>query len=139
MAVNAQTLGAGTLTIGASTDIIQLASQVTEVELAPEVDRGDPIRVLSGESVNGDRTENWTLSVTFLTDLGETTSVWEYLFENRSSVMPFTFTPNNSKGKQINGSLTVEAASLGGEAGATSTSEVEFSLVGEPTISAITP
>jgi len=139
MAVNAQSLGAGVLTIGASTDIIQLASQVTEVELAPEVDRGDPIRVLSGESVNGDRTENWALSVTFLTDLGETTSVWEYLFENRGTIQPFTFVPNSSKGKQINGSLNVEAASLGGEAGATSTSEVEFSLVGEPTISAIAP
>ena len=61
MAVETITVGAGQLTIGAEDALTNFSSQTTSVKLVPDVDQDDPIKVLSGESVAGDRTESFTL------------------------------------------------------------------------------
>lgn len=132
MAVNTYTVGAGSLTIGATTELTNFSGQTTAVRLVPSVDQGDAIRTLSGESVAGDRTESWTLEGTLLQDLGATTSTTEWLFDHRGETHVFEFTPSTAKGKTITGSLVVEAIEIGGDAGTKPTSDFTFTVVGEP-------
>lgn len=134
MAVNVLNIGAGELTIGASTDLTIFSGQVTACRLVPSVDQGDTITVLSGEKVAGDRTESFTLEGTLLQDLGATESTTEWLFENRGETHVFEFTPNTAKGKTITGSLVVEAIEIGGDVSTKATSDFTFIVVGDPAI-----
>ena len=138
MAVNTLTMGPGTLTISADTNLTQFASQVTECVLKPKVDNDDPIPVLSGEEAPGDRSESWTLEGSLLQDLGATTSVVEWLFTHRGELHPFTFVPRTGAGvKQIVGTLQVEAVDIGGAARTKPSSDFEFVVIGAPTISTV--
>ena len=138
MAVNTLTMGPGTLTIGADANLTQFASQVTECVLKPKVDNDDPIPVLSGEEAPGDRSESWTLEGSLLQDLGATGSVVEWLFTHRGELHPFTFVPRTGTGvKQIVGTLQVEAVDIGGAARTKPSSDFEFVVIGEPTISTV--
>lgn len=134
MAVNTVTIGAGQLTIGAVADLINFSSQTTSVKLVPSVDQDDAIRVLSGESVAGDRTESFTLEGTILQDLGAESSTTEWLFEHRGETHVFEFVPNTAKGVKVTGSLVAEAVEIGGDAGTKPTSDFEFVVVGDPLI-----
>lgn len=137
MAVKTVTVGPGVFTIGADTDLTNLSSQATGVKLVPSVDVDDPIRVLSGETVQGDRSETWTIEGTLLQDLGATGSTTEYLFNNAGEEKPFIFTPANASGKQITGTLVVEAIEIGGEVGTNAMSDFEFAVIGRPVIGSV--
>lgn len=141
MTVETMTMGPGTLTVGDVGDITSLSSQVTSVTLSPNVDVGDPINVLSGESAPGDRDETWTLTGTLVQDLGAgvagADSVVEFLFNNAGTLLPFVFVPSTAKGRQISGNLTVEAVDIGGDAKTKPTSDFEWQVSGRPTLGAI--
>lgn len=137
MAVNTITVGAGSLTIGASTDLTNFSGQVTACRLVPSVDQGDNIAVLSGESVAGDRTESFTLEGTLLQDFGATGSTTEWLYTNRGETHVFEFIPSTAKGRKITGSLIVEAIEVGGDVSTKPTSDFTFTLVGAPTFAAV--
>jgi hypothetical protein len=139
MAVNTITVGAGKLTIGASTALQNFSSQVTACRLVPSVDQGDNIAVLSGESVAGDRTESFTLEGTILQDFGTSAGLTEWLFTNRGTTHVFEFVPNTAKAKAVKGSLVVEAVEIGGDVSTKPTSDFSFVVVGSPTIAAATP
>lgn len=137
MPVTTLTMGPGVLTIGDVGTLKAFQSQVTNVRLTPSVDRGDPLNVLSGESVPGDRDESWTLAGTLVQDFGDDVGVWQFCFDNRGDQLPFVFVPNNVDARQATGTLTVEAVELGGDAKAKPTSDFEFQLVGDPLIAAV--
>lgn len=139
MAVDPITVGPGTLTIGATLDLVSFSSKVTSCRVVPNVNTGDPINVLSGEQVAGDRDESFTLAGTFVQDFGITDSTTEWLFENRGSELPFVFVPNTARGRQVSGTLTVEAIEIGGDVKTKPTSDFEFTLSGPPVIGAIVP
>lgn len=132
MTVNTITIGAGSLTIGATTDLTNFSGQVTAARLVPSVDQGDAINVLSGETVSGDRSESFTLEGTLLQDFGATGSTTEWLFTNRGETHVFTYIPNTAKGRKITGSLVVEAIEIGGDVNSKPTSDFSFVLVGAP-------
>ena len=134
MAVNTITIGAGTLTIGATGSLITMQSQVTACRLVPSVDRGDNVNVLSGEEVSGDRSESWNLAGTILQDIGAAESVVEWLFDHRGETHPFEFVPSTAKGRKFSGELNVEAVEMGGDVKTKPTSDFEFALVGFPTM-----
>lgn len=140
MTVNTLTMGPGTLTIGDLGSEKAFSSQVTNVRLVPSVDNGDPINVLSGESVPGDRDETWTLAGTLVQDLGAgvagADSLVEWLFNQRGTTLPFVFVPNTSRGRQFSGDLTVEAVEVGGDAKTKPTSDFEFVISGDPVLEA---
>lgn len=136
MATNAIAVGPGTFTIGAELLLTNFAGQVTSLKVVPSVDYDDDINVLDGGTVTGDRKESWTVSGTLLQDFGSTDSKTEFLFEHRGEAMPFVFTPNSSMGKEIRGSLVVEAIEIGGDVKTKPTSDFEFKMVGAPVISA---
>ena len=127
----------GVLTIGPEGAVSNLASQVINVQLVPEVKTGDPVEVLSGEFAQGDREEKFTLEGEFLQDFGASLeSVSEWLLTNRGKDYPFEFRPGTDSNKKITGTLTVEATAIGGDVGKNNTAKFEFSLVGPPNIGA---
>lgn len=140
MTVNTLTMGPGTLTIGDVGSVKSFSSQVTNVRLTPSVDVGDPLNVLSGESVPGDRDETWVLAGTLVQDLGAgvagADSLVEWLFTNAGNLEPFTFVPSTAKGRQFSGELTVEAVEVGGDVKTKPTSDFEFAVNGRPTLEA---
>lgn len=130
MTVKYITVGPGTLTIGETADLTDFSSQATSVKLTPSVDNGDPINVLSGESVPGDRSESFTLDGTFLQDVqaaGAGSTDW--LFEHRGQTHPFVFVPATAAGRQITGDLVVEAIDIGGDAKTKATSDFSFIVI----------
>ncbi|WP_431229328.1 hypothetical protein [Paenarthrobacter nicotinovorans] len=137
MAVNTITVGAGSLTIGATTALVNFSGQVTSCRLVPSVDQGDNIQVLSGESVAGDRTESFTLEGTLLQDFGTANGTTEKLFTMRGQTHVFEFIPNTAKGKKITGSLVAEAIEIGGDVSTKPTSDFSFVVVGTPVIAAV--
>ncbi len=121
-------LGPGLLTIdpgGAGEKA--LAEQVTNVKLVPKVKTGDPVPVLSGTILAGDREESFTLKGKMLPDFGEVDSVLEWLFTNRGKTMSFEFQPATSLARQTVGTLVVEATEIGGDVG--KADEVDFEFV----------
>lgn len=134
MAVKVLTVGPGVLTIGATNALMNFESQTTSCKLVPSTDSDDPINVLSGEQVAGDRTESFTLEGSFLQDFGATGSTTEWLFTHRGETHPFSFTPSTAAGKKITGSLVVEAIEIGGDARTKPTSDFEFQVIGAPVI-----
>lgn len=137
MAVKVLTVGPGVLTIGDSGSLTNFESQVTSCRLVPSVDNDDPINVLSGEQVAGDRTESFTLEGSILQDFGDVESTTEWLFTHRGETHPFKFIPATAKGKQVTGNLQVEAVEIGGDARSKPTSDFEFAVIGEPVIGTI--
>jgi hypothetical protein len=138
MTIQYITVGPGLLTIGDATDLTDFSSQTTSVKLTPAVDNGDPINVLSGEQVAGDRTESFTLDGTFLQELGAD-STTEWLYEHRGEQHSFVFTPSTTAGRSITGQLIVEAIDIGGDVKTKPTSDFSFVVVGAPVIGAVTP
>lgn len=134
MPVNTITVGPGVLTIGSDTALQNFSGQITSAKVTPNVDKGDPINVLSGETVAGDRTETFTLNGTMLQDFGAAASKTEWLFAQRGVTHPFVYTPSSAAGKSISGSLVVEAIEIGGDVTTKPTSDFEFELVGPPVI-----
>lgn len=137
MAVSTLTVGAGSLTIGATTDLTNFSGQVTSAKLVPSVDQGDSIKVLSGEEVAGDRSESFTLDGTLLQDFGAAGSTTEWLFDHRGETHVFEYVPSTASGRKITGSLIVESIEVGGETGTKPTSDFSFALVGAPVFAAV--
>jgi len=142
MAVDFYTVSPGTLTIGTDADLTDFSAQVTSCKLTPAVNNGDPINVLSGEQVAGDRTESFTLDGTFLQDFGSSSgggsaSKTEWLFTHRGETKDFVFVPSTTRGRAITGQLVVEAIDVGGDVKTKPTSDFSFVIVGEPAMGAI--
>ena len=132
-------MGAGTLTVGESGTLTDLAIQTKSVKLTPDVDAGKPIHVLSGDTAPGDRTEEWKLEGTFQQDFGFKDSVIEFCFTNRGKTLPFEFVPNNTGNRKVTGKLTIEPVEIGGDVKTKPESDFEFTLSGEPKMVAHTP
>ena len=137
MTIRKTKTGPGKLVIGETADLTTFDSQVLSVTLEPDVSTGDSKTVLSGEVAPGDRTEEWKLTGTLLSDFGSEDSLVEYCFTKRGTVQPFKFTPATSSGKEFSGQLTIEAVAVGGDVGETPEPDFEFALVGAPTLAAI--
>ena len=134
MSVNTMTMGPGTLTIGDTGSPTEFAAQLTNVRVTPSVNTGDPINVLSGDQVAGDRTESYALAGTLVQDLGAATGLSEFTWTNKGTTMPFVFVPNTAAGKQISGDVTVEATEIGGDVKTKPTVDFEWQIVGVPAI-----
>ena len=64
-------LGPGRLTLDPQGSLTQeMSHQVRSVELVPSVKTSDPVKVLDGQVVAGQRTETWALKGKILPDFG---------------------------------------------------------------------
>lgn len=129
MPVRQTKLGPGKLTITGAGDpglTHDLSSQVRKCQLVPSVKQDDPLTVLSGETVAGDRSESWALEGAILDDFGTAGSTVEWCFTNRGQTLDFVFVPATANSKQVTGRAVVEATSIGGDVG--KTNELDFSF-----------
>lgn len=139
MPVKTPTVGPGSLTIGAAAGLTNFSSQMRAAKLVPNVTKGDPIDVLSGEQAPGDRTEENTLVCTLQSDFGYTGSNVEWLWEHRGEQHPFEYVPNSTLERKISGVITVEPIEIGGDVKSKPSAEVTFDLIGDPEFSDIAP
>ncbi|MDO5618022.1 hypothetical protein [Kocuria sp.] len=133
MAGTTNKLGPGILEIGATGTLQQFAGRTTKVELTPEIDEGDALPYLDGTEEQ-DETEKWTLSGEFVQSFATgDLSVW--CNTNKGKQLPFTFVPSQAGKVQAKGTLTVRPVKIGGDVKTKASTEFEFPLVGNPTIS----
>lgn len=129
----ASKLGPGILTFGETGSLKEFAISCSEVSLEPEFDKDDDVPVLSGDEIEGDEKETWTLKLTKFQDYSED-SLDLWLFENSGSVVPFNFVPDKEGKLQAKGKVKVRAGRIGGEVKKKNTSEVEFPVIGRPAL-----
>jgi hypothetical protein len=132
MTVNVSTVGPGLLTIGSPGALTNFSSQLRGARIVPNVTKGDPIDVLSGEQVAGDRSESAQLVVRLQSDFGHDDSRAEWLWAHRGETHPFAFVPNNALGRRISGQIVVEPVEIGGDVKTKPDHEVTFDCVGMP-------
>lgn len=129
----ANALGPGTLTLGASGTLKEFAAHTTATALEPSYSDGDAIDMLDGSVEKEQDEETWTLTATIRQEL-TVDAIEDWCLENAGEEIPFTFKPNNSVTKTYSGTVRVRAVTIGGDVKAKNTSDLEFPLLGRPTI-----
>lgn len=120
MPIKTTKLGPGTLTLGAAAQEVNAQLTSCTVNPSESVSGGsDAVKVLSGEELaatDGTPSYAFTLSGTFLQDLGDVASVVDWSWTNMGTDQPFTFTPNTAAGTTVSGTLVPVPLSIGGDA-----------------------
>ena len=136
MPINSTKLGPGSLTLGVGA--MEVNAQLTAAQVTPAeaVEETDPIRVLSGELLDGSSTQTYsfTLGGKFLQDLGAVASVVDWSWTNMGTEQPFVFVPNTAAGREVSGVLIPVPLVIGGEdpEGAPLQSDFTWRIVGTP-------
>lgn len=135
--VNVEKVGPGTLTIGEIGTEQDISCRVSSILLEPEKDQDDAIPVLCGDNVPGAIRYTWQMTATILQDWSpEGINKWS--LTNAGVELPYTFVPK-TLGPTITGTLVVDPLAIGGTVGSKPTSEVEWTLVGQPVWADPTP
>ena len=130
-------LGPGTIAIGEVGTEVDFSCQVTAAHVDWEVDEGDDVVVLCGETVPGARTYSSSFAGTLLQDLGDAAGIVAYSWAHKGETVPFRFEPSTEAGVEVSGSLILDPLTVGGdEAGQNMTSDFDWSIVGEPILGA---
>lgn len=141
MPVNSYTVGGpvggagGVLTFGSVGTSLDQSTQVKSCKVTPSVKKEDATRVLSGDTLAGDRTVTWTLAAKLVQDLTDDGNI-EWTWDHSGEDVPFTYTPSSAAGKSISGIVTIDPIEVGGDVGAKPDSDIEWTVVGDPTIAA---
>lgn len=110
-------LGPGSLTLG--TGALEVNAQLTACQVNPteNVEETETIRVLSGETVDGTETATYafTLSGSFLQDLGDVASVVAWSWTNMGTEQSFVFVPNTAAAQEVTGTLVPVPLTIGGD------------------------
>lgn len=133
MAVKAHRLGPGSLKFGETGTAQEFASALTNARLSPSLEEEDNIDVLSGETLDGDDTLEYTLSGTLLQSYDKAGLVhWSHV--NRLLVLDFEFIPNTAESDYgWRGKAKIVPLEVGGDVKTRNTSDFEFKVIGEPT------
>ncbi len=132
MPAKAHTFGPGSFKLGKSGSQREIAQQMTKLTLEPKSDFEDDVPVLSGETVPGDASTDWTVKGTANQDFDKA-SFELFCYVNRLTDMPFLFTPKNTSAVSWSGVCTVVPLTVGGDVKKKNTSDFEFRVIGEPT------
>lgn len=128
-------LGPGLLTVGSAPN--DFSCQVTAARVEWNVDEGDDVVVLCGDTVPGARTYSASLTATILSDLAKTPGpgIVEHSWTAKGTQEPFVFTPNTAAAKSVTGTVILDPISVGGdESGQNMSSDFEWAIVGTPVI-----
>lgn len=133
MAISHYTVGPGKLTFSSPAGSFE--SQVTSARVNVSSKRSDDLKVLSGESIQGESDYNFTLEGSCLQDLKKS-GFTEYTWNNMGKTATFTYTPNNKLGAKVEGEVVIDPISVGGNVGERATSDFAFPCVGRPKFTA---
>ncbi|MFW9180588.1 hypothetical protein ACOI9H_01690 [Corynebacterium striatum] len=132
MAIASYTVGPGTLTFTLGTPTQDISAQVTKAEIKPQVEKGDNLKVLSGESLAGDRSYSATLDVTLIQDLAKS-KIIDWSWSNAGKTATFTYKPSTAAGATITGPVVIDPIQIGGEVGSRATSDFSWDCPSLPT------
>lgn len=133
MPAKAHALGPGQLTFGATETLKDFSCQVTNAKIATDADSDDDIPVLCGDVVSGATTNTFSIEASFLQDYDAQGCIaWSW--ENMNAEVPFTFIPNTAHAMQVDGIVKVLPMELGGDVKKKNASEIEWPIVGTPTM-----
>lgn len=138
MAIKSYIVGPGSLVFGAPGSPEEMAAQITSCTATPSADVGDPVDVLSGEQLPGERTTTWVLEGNFLQDISET-GITTYTLENDGVQLPFIYIPNDVEARSLSGNIVIAATAIGGDVKARANADFEFSVVGTPALGDVAP
>lgn len=130
MAISHYTVGPGKLSFTSPSGSFE--SQITAARVTVNTNRGESLKVLSGEEIPGDSRYDFTLEASCLQDL-KTSGIVDFSWKNMGKTVSFTYTPNNSLSATVTGQCLVDPISIGGNVGDRATSDFAWPCVGKPT------
>lgn len=133
-------LGPGKLTIGATGSEIDVACMVNNIAVEPSKNATDATTKLCGLVRPGTVTYTFQLTGNIDVDAGNAAGLFALSWSEKGSVQPFSFTPSDALGTEVEGTLVLDPLRLGAdEYGADLTSDIAFDIVGDPVITFATP
>lgn len=124
----------GTLTVGAVGSPIDVTAQVTKAAVDFSEEVADSKRTLSGEELSGAAKYPAKLSGTVIQDLS-TAGIVEWTWAQRGKIHPFQFTPAETTGRVVTGSVRIVPLKVGGEVGENGPeSDFEWVCIGDPVL-----
>lgn len=140
MPINSYKMGPGTLELGAVP--LDVSCQVTSLTVEPteEVEEGESIDVLCGETLEDDDevTYSYRLTGTLLQDLAAA-GVVDWSWVNKGTEQDFTFIPNDVAARRVVGTVRPVPMSIGGDVKTRPTSDIDWAIIGEPVFEAVAP
>lgn len=124
-------LGPGTLVLGSVGTQLDLSCQVTEIKITAEGDSEDPEYTLCGDTVTGERTYSWTMSITAFQDIEED-GVIDFTWKHAGTEVPFKFVPDAGGTATVTGRVVIDPVELGGTVKQKNKSEAEWPITGAP-------
>lgn len=134
-------LGPGTLKIGATGTEIDVSCQLNGGRITTNVDTGDPITTLCGETEPGAMTFDFEFTGNLNVDVkAGAASLFDLSWTARGTEQSFTFTPNTVAGVTATGKLIITPLDLGADAyGDPLASDFTWPISGTPTFTYGTP
>jgi hypothetical protein len=135
MAVTESKLKTGKLLLGTAPGV-EYACQQTNVRVVPtHNEEGDQVETLCGDLLTPSTTTSWSLQGTAIQDWDATSGIsfTKYSWQNNGLTVPFTWQPNAGT-TSITGTVTVRALELGGDVNTRITSDFDWPIAGQPTV-----
>ena len=112
----------------------EFACQATNVTITPAFsDEGDLVETLCGDTVLPTTKTDWSLTGTSIQDFDAVDSFIKYTWDNNLVEVPFLWQPNTGT-TVFHGMVQVRALVVGGDVNTRITSDFEWPIVGQPTV-----
>lgn len=132
MTIKSYKVDEGVLTFGVGTPMVATA-QVTSAAVDFDEEVEDSIFTLSGEELDGVASYPAKLSGTFVQDITEGGLI-EWSWENKGTVVAFTYVPSSAAGRSITGDVRVRPLKAGGDVRTKPTADFEWVCIGDPVL-----
>jgi hypothetical protein len=127
-------LGPGTLTLGATGDLIDVSCLVNGAVIAASKDKDDDTQKLCGTWRSGNIKYTYEMSGNFDVDVASDAGLFALSQDSAGQEIPYTFTPSTAAGTSAAGTLIIDPLDFGAdEFGSNLTSDFTFSLTDKPT------
>lgn len=120
----------GVLTI----DALPFATQATNVRLVPKTDeQGDPLEVLSGDTITAEDETTWTLDVRAVQDFDDAAGFVNFALQNAGEIVPYSWKPNVDA-PTYTGNVRVRPVEIGGDVNKRLTTDASWPCQETPTV-----
>lgn len=136
--VKAMVTGRGTLKFGdSSSALTDFAIQVTEASITTSEKEGDMLEVLSGDTLTEESTYTYKLKGSALPNF-TSKGLQQYSWAKKGKIVFFEFSPATADGAKFAGKCKITPMDVGGKVGKADTVNFEFTVIGDPTVTAAT-
>lgn len=137
MPITESKLNGGSLTLAVgSGEPVEFATQATNIRITPGYDEeGDPVTVLSGDSLGADTVRTDELTIGAIQDFTDPAGFLAFLWANDLEEAAFTWDtgPASADGVRFTGTVSVRAPEVGGDVDARLTTELTMPVIGPVT------